>query len=417
MPKLPELTPMPSELSDRLPFEVWGREAVHVANRTVAAQLNSEALDQYRAHLDKQTPADEAGWQAHLAPFNELQDAHMTPDEVRATYGSYTRMGALMTQDLETEYNQVQEDLGKEPELKKHLDDIREALKDISKDDHPDPKVREDGEATATHVGDTINKYAPILFQLWRIDDAVADGSKTPKTWTRWLAEDATDNQLLNFMQWHNARIQKYNDDPEIREAVELRRQRLISTVEQVYDAGFLHPEGRERNMVILKSAHLFAGDEIDLAIRKVFGHANPVSWRGVLQPYQLLSNSATFEHEMAHFILDADDRWANEAGADYLAGIVLANSLDVEKAMNMVMRDKDNGYQMLDEKFLEFFAGHPEGAKAFMRYVSAPRRQKDEALKQLNAAFDLENGEDFFSMTRESMSALLRPKKEAAAA
>ena len=163
MPTLSELTPTPHNYAERLPYKVWGNEAVHAADNAVAAQLNEETLNQYRSYLESETPADEAGWQAHLTPLMELGGSGLSPEEVKASAGSYALVGAEMAQELDEEYNLVQEGLNKSSEIGQHLNELRTALKDISKDDDPDPKVREEGDITAISIGDEINKYAPCL--------------------------------------------------------------------------------------------------------------------------------------------------------------------------------------------------------------------------------------------------------------
>lgn len=163
MQKLPEITTVPTHHLDRLPYEVWGHEAVQAADHGVADMLNAEAFQQHHEYMQGATASDEAGWYEHLTPLLDVYGEHMTPEKVHSEYGSYALLAAEAAEVTAQAYEEAGKGAQEAPkEVKRHLDHVRTALRDIPQDDHPDPKIREGGQKKAALVDQVLNSHDDI---------------------------------------------------------------------------------------------------------------------------------------------------------------------------------------------------------------------------------------------------------------
>jgi|GEM_PF-3378849 len=232
------------------------------------------------------------------------------------------------------------------------------------------------GKLLANEYFEAVEK--PKLFKEWREMDADITGSEK-KPWMDWLVEDATDDQLLNVMQWHNDRIKKYNTDPQIQAEVESRRAEYIKGWQALVEQGYVHPDTAFKiNRV--KTADIYAADPLKLHFDRIRGEAFPKGNYVVLLP-EVMTNTEhkTFEHELSHLLFTVSEQWAEEVGCDYFAGAIRSGSPEADDALINAVTDP-SGYMRADLKFLGIIAGDEQATRAFARYLTAPIDQKVEA-------------------------------------
>jgi len=294
-------------------------------------------------------------------------------------------------------------------ESRTKIDASREKLQELEGDRWGVANIDKLREGTGASIERVLSEIEdmPPLFKYWRAKSEAEQDEQ--RTWARWLGKDATDEQVLNFIQWYNDRLRKYNQDPEIRSEVEARRERYIKGAEDLYETGYLHPEGREMKLAMLKHLNIYAGDPLVLAIEGIRGRASQSKLYTLMYPELLTSlGTKTFEHELSHFVVHDDELWVDELAADYVAGAVRCGSANVVDALGNVREDKNNGYTAAG-LLLEFaIQDRPDAAKAFLRYASAPSYLKEACRKELNDTFLSSDSYDFIDSLTGGMRAAI---------
>lgn len=236
----------------------------------------------------------------------------------------------------------------------------------------------------------------PQLFQDWR-QGQTAEHQGQP--FVAWLAYEADDRQLLNFLQWHNAEVHRYNTDPEIQQAVKARQERVIAGTEALFDEGYLHPDSRSQVMERVKNTKVYTMDLFDGAYTEARGYTIKDKKEIFILPQHLTdTKSKILEHEFGHKIVYGDERCMDEVAADLVAGMIRTGSRDPVQAFLDVISDANaqNAYAGLDVLVLAVLKRNPiAGTKAFLRYASAPPEQRDVLRQELNQALKAGEGID----------------------
>jgi hypothetical protein len=115
----------------------------------------------------------------------------------------------------------------------------------------------------------------------------------------RWLAI-APDRQLLNFLQWHNRRIEELNRDPATRERIIAEKQRFLALVAQAVSRKDL-PETALSYLSTVDAISTFIGDIFALELNGLDGYYNPEYEHNVLiEDYP----AGIHFHELTHAVI-----------------------------------------------------------------------------------------------------------------
>lgn len=151
-------------------------------------------------------------------------------------------------------------------------------------------------------------------------------------SWAEWLSGEATDPQLLNFLQWHNHAMGELMTEPAI--AGEVRRQKdeykqalVIGMTE-----GWLHPEDAEAAIENVERVRVYPGDLFDTRFQGRAGYHMRGSGRVVAATVKTVAGGPHYEdirrgfkrnakHELNHAVFRGFDvRWLDEALTEHIA-------------------------------------------------------------------------------------------------
>jgi hypothetical protein len=203
-----------------------------------------------------------------------------------------------------------------------------------------------DGEVVPNKLRGKLNSYLenelPDIFQneyeLWveRLDRHEIPG---PKDRVDWLSK-SSDDMLLNFLQWHNDRIDRMNADPAFQERVTEMKQQVKDHIK----AGVMQPDGLPREALLsfnrIDNVRVIAGDIFDTDLKELLGYFKH-------EPGHIVVgedfDEDTFEHEIYHAALgDMNNTIMAEAMTEHLT---LASRNGDYRTMNPDKRDDKGTY------------------------------------------------------------------------
>lgn len=150
-------------------------------------------------------------------------------------------------------------------------------------------------------------------------------------SWADWLGEGASDEQLLNFLQWHVAAIEKHQTDPEVQAEIEAQRSAYKSGVVKAVEEGWLHEDA----MAAVKKVDgiaVYTGDIFDTLLQEMGGyHTRGTDYVIVAAPDDLSEDDdmdtkvwnmrRAAKHELNHALLGLFEwRWVDEAMTEHIA-------------------------------------------------------------------------------------------------
>lgn len=211
------------------------------------------------------------------------------------------------------------------------LADIAETTEDIANQNQGKHmlKVREKllGLNDKKHklLDEYLKMYLPEVFNHMQVSaeleeaESAEDGSEEVShepDHVRWLAT-APSGQLLNFLQWHNSRIETINNDPGVLEKLKEERIQFASKVQDAVAEGELPDVVLER-LADIHSVPTAIGDVFDMVMEDRDGYHQPAKGNIVLKEgYE----PRVHFHELTHALLGRlAGRLSNEAMTEHIA-------------------------------------------------------------------------------------------------
>ena len=160
---------------------------------------------------------------------------------------------------------------------------------------------------------DTLERYmdnpstgVPQLFASWRGDQG----------WAGWL-QSASDDQLLNFAQWHNYKMVELQNDPEVRARIDAQKQAFKGAVQRAIVNGDL-PQSVGDRLSNLDTLDIRIGDLFDLEMKSRAGYYRSAENFVIISADEIESSSF---HEFCHAIMgDLPYEWMREGMTEYIA-------------------------------------------------------------------------------------------------
>jgi hypothetical protein len=132
-------------------------------------------------------------------------------------------------------------------------------------------------------------------------------------TWRQWLASEATDDQLVNFLQWHNYQMDKRQKDPELQSAIVSHRQNYKQEIKRGVEEGRYHPDALSA-VPAVDGVEIKVGDVFDLALQHRAGYH--IRGSGYIT---IRSPGATIYHELNHKFGEFGPHWRDEAATSHI--------------------------------------------------------------------------------------------------
>lgn len=199
-------------------------------------------------------------------------------------------------------------------------------------------------------------------------------------TWTEWLATNATDDQIVNFLQWHSNRHETIANGPEFHAWVEQGKTEFINRTNLLVDSGLLHSDVLD---VAPQRVAEVKVTSTDIFHSYMIGQIGFSSEDGKEIEIVESSGEEVLWHEMKHIALERpndpliNDEWAREANAEHIAQVMIHGG---EQIINPDFRSSDEVSTYHDNRRL--LARLMDGIDIGLvtRYYSA---QSDEAMSQ----------------------------------
>jgi hypothetical protein len=199
------------------------------------------------------------------------------------------------------------------------------------------------------------------------VPDAIKDQKKnhplSDSPWQVWLGGDATEEELLGFLEWHVGWIEAQQQDPEVTAAFnaqkELYKTQLLATLDTEY---WLHEDAAEA-LTKIDEIKMYAGDVFDTWMNGILGYHEPGSTEIVIAADTRLDaegnhmkgiikniEEAAF-HELNHAVLGQfRHRWINEALTEH---ICLALKTGQPEVVSPNLRDRPGESYLNERKLL----------------------------------------------------------------
>lgn len=205
---------------------------------------------------------------------------------------------------------------------------------------------------------------------------------KEKTSWYSWLADSASDEQLLNFLQWHTARLEQKNADPEVQKQIHDYKQKYKDRFREGLSEGW----GGERvhdAIARIEDIPVYIGDVFDLGRKEA--HAYHDSGSGVVVVGTIQDRRLMF-HELNHPSFRWGPRWRNEALTEHTALVLEDGEPDIMRPgartvkgehyygeiqlYNYVLRGGQ--YKIPPSRAIKAFTGTPEDRRELEADVDA---------------------------------------------
>ena len=156
--------------------------------------------------------------------------------------------------------------------------------------------------------------------------------------WSEWLSKEASDEQLVNLLQWNIVQVAERQKDPAFLEAVEEVRHTYTQNVEAAIEAGWFSHEALA-SLSRVKKVRVEVGDRLSTILRQVRGASVPGEEAVIIAPPETPGQTIAQEvrdvlpHELNHAVLqrltDGEPlgaRWAKEALTELSANAIDRN-------------------------------------------------------------------------------------------
>lgn len=372
---------------------------LHAALREEARVANVLHADQLRAVIDNLDPTkDNVEWERRF---------------IGQTAAAAERLatGGAIARGIEQELVSLKEDLASLPaHYKKGLHSIfEEAAPPLLRDRKNAWAKEEESRIKATvKVEDRQRprkeRHGWLLRKFderWRVAEST--------TWTEWLTRGATDEELMNFAQWHTASVEAMQADPEITSFIHLQKQAYKKGYTRGIEEGYLHPSAKEfvgevdSLPVIITDLHEgFSGGDIGGYARReqrteiVNSNIHTQPWGAFLvEPVDEAEMdwiiSEVLGHELNHLGGEYGPVWVNEALTEHIELVNKNRKNDWEKVSPLDRSDK-GGYPSYRHLLSVVIGDSKELVRALTQAYSAmdttdyldARKQTDEKVRDL---------------------------------
>ena len=187
----------------------------------------------------------------------------------------------------------------------------------------------------------TLNGYlaheAPEFFE--DIYNEWQPGDEKGRDEASWLAH-APRRQLLNFLQWHNDRIERINKNPDTQERLAAERRQYVGLVQAAVREGDLPPNALDR-LAAVDTVPTYIGDVFDTVMEERAGYHKTLTGEVVLQEgYE----PGTHFHELNHAVLGKmSHQIFTEAMTEHVSLSLMYGNFHI---MDPVARDEEGYYE-----------------------------------------------------------------------
>jgi hypothetical protein len=197
-------------------------------------------------------------------------------------------------------------------------------------------------------------------------------------TWTEWLSEVATEDDVLNFLQWNEHRLEVLNTDTDVRFDLEETRRKFINSAEDLYRQGYLSHDLWSMPTGQLQRSSMIIGDPIKMALAMHARGFTDVRGRNVtIAPNVIQGAELNLNRQMSAFYLDGES-WVIHTAADLMAALITdADRIDLNYAKS-VLRNPNKNMPVTGEA-VDYLADE-KTVKAFMNFASVAELNRDSA-------------------------------------
>lgn len=178
----------------------------------------------------------------------------------------------------------------------------------------------------------TLENYANSLVS-GELADKKNDTENGSMTWAEWLSEHAEDEDVLAFLRAHNEHVQTVQEDPEVGQIIEKKREFYKTRVAQLVAEGKLHADALQ-SLDKVDGIEVRIGDVFDTIMDGSHGYhirgqkfvvVTGVDIEGAIgeKPSNTVAKNVdkTYVHEMNHAVLGSlGERWLDEALTELIA-------------------------------------------------------------------------------------------------
>ena len=335
-----EQNALPPAAAPSFDSDVLGKNVIDVEDSVLNSVKAIDRLEREwqkaRFLEEKQVKAPHHGLRRHLGRLTGKSLRH--GDEVwLESHGSSDIAERIRKRESSlAEYGQQQHEL---------LDDVRSRIQNLGLHERNslDEYLSRNTPAFLKHVYHSKMVISPPTgghtHEEFTQEDKNAQSSDS--SWGSWLGEKASDEQLTNFLQWHNNILAEQNDDPEFAELVERERAAYKLAIRRGIDEGWLHEDAKAA-IEAVDNVRVLIGDAFDTIIAGRGGyHRTGSDYVVIAQGSGTNSASRRNElffnvehallHEWNHAVLgDLGDTWLNEALTEHIARSIKFGKPDV---------------------------------------------------------------------------------------
>jgi hypothetical protein len=291
-------------------------------------------------------------------------------------------------------------------------------------------------------VDEYFNTNQPVPEYLRAVKITAEVESNRNLSWTEWLASVASDEQLLNFLEWHNYTHEQRDTDPAFQAEVLERKKKFIEKARDLRSSGMLHEDTssapEELAHVKVTMSDIFHSYMFN---QEGFSHLN-TSEVEVVEG----GRPELLWHELKHQVLErpmeegTDDLWVREAIAEHTA-LVMENGNESDIDPDKRVGEPESTYRIerkllaklmegmplhlitryysasselgmtqtkleLEQAFTDRY-GHPDMIKRIGNYIDLHSTLKDEATRL--KSFDIEGREKILEELAKDLSPLFK--------
>jgi hypothetical protein len=258
----------------------------------------------------------------------------------------------------------------------------------------------DDGTIMAHFKG--IDEQFPQMFIDWR-QGTETGLRKRPMPLSQWLSREpdaaqgvagATDEQLLNVLQWSVYRLQKYNQDPELKEQVAAMRKQAERLIGQSVDSGLLSPKLYVQFQNRFGTVPILIGDVFDEQLASTSALAvYKEDVRQIVIRASTVSGIETIIHEGLHDTGGFLHRLIDEAATEKITQVACTQELDLSIEEESVFQREQTilGHigSLADisvSELSELYTGdrEPAGDQEWESFRSEERTNNQERFRQL---------------------------------
>ncbi len=267
-----------------------------------------------------------------------------------------------------------------------NISDVRDFLASFDSSQH--------GRAIIDNLFNQIS--LPMILKNSKRLDELKSGKKI--TWTEWLSSDATNDQLINFLQYYDHHHKEYGHSSEFNK----KNKKMISDMQQatqkLVEAGFLHRDLQEDASEILGELSIVLGDAFEMA---QFAEEGDIDFESRVITLSETANKPQYFHELGHSLLDGlrvlkygdediEATWLNEAVVEHITRTIIDGDSTTVSPNDRNEKDDRLDYR-LERELLASIIKNAKGEVTIKDFAQASSAQSKEA--RLKAYENLENG------------------------